>query len=153
MARKKWKLAIVNRRGWNYCPLNQDKIFHQDELDDFWQVIIQIKENSTGPVFMCGVSFGSCIGSRIMGKFGTELKLDGFVSISNPFNMARLAFWYKKSLLGNIIQRVMAMEFKKLIMFHSRNPLLKKLFDKEIADEKAGCVKSIDDYSSLWEID
>lgn len=44
---------------------------------------------------MCGVSFGSCIGSRIMGKFGDVLNLDGFVSISNPFNMARLAFWYK----------------------------------------------------------
>jgi hypothetical protein len=52
---------------------------------------------------MCGVSFGSCIGARIIGKFGSQLKIDGFVSISNPFNLARLAFWYKESLLGNII--------------------------------------------------
>ena len=27
-AQKKWKFVIINRRGWNFNPLNQDKIFH-----------------------------------------------------------------------------------------------------------------------------
>ena len=60
-----------------------------------------------------------------MGKFGDILQLDGFVSISNPFNLARLAVWYRESFFGNIIQKVMALELKKLIAFHQRNPLLK----------------------------
>jgi hypothetical protein len=88
-----------------------------------------------------------------MGKFGDILKLDGFVSISNPFNMARLAFWYKSTFIGNIIQKVLATEFKKLIIFHSKNPSLKKLFDKEQSEENVVSQPTIQNLDSLWEID
>ena len=88
-----------------------------------------------------------------MGKFGDALNLDGFVSISNPYNLARLAFWYKQSFMGNIIQKGMALEFKKLLSFHYKNPLLKWLFDKETEEELMGTYKSIEEYDSLWEID
>lgn len=83
-----------------------------------------------------------------MGKFGDSLGVDGFVSISNPFNMARLAFWQKHNFIGDIVQKALAIEFKRLMNFHQKNPLLRDCFDPPNSKSK-----SIQDCDSLWEID
>lgn len=59
---------------------------------------MEIRKNCTGPLFLCGVSFGACLGTRVIAEFGEELKINKFVSISNPFSIDKIAYMTKEKI-------------------------------------------------------
>lgn len=62
-------MVILNRRGWDKVPLKNDKFIHQDELQDFYEAIQEIKNIYQSPLFLIGVSAGACHGSRLVAKY------------------------------------------------------------------------------------
>lgn len=89
---KGWRMVIANRRGWDKIPLKSEKFIHQDEISDFYEAIKEIKSIYNSPIFLMGVSAGASHGSRLVAKYGNKLKVDAFVSISNPYNLSRLTY-------------------------------------------------------------
>jgi predicted alpha/beta-fold hydrolase len=51
----------------------------------------------------------------MLGKFGDEKTVDAFMSISNPFNVARTLFSLSHSMFGRFMLRHFGNDTKKLI--------------------------------------
>lgn len=102
-------------------------MLHEEELKDFIFVINKFKKKFGCKIFLCGLSAGSCYGARILGKYPCEVQVEGYVSISNPFNFAQVCYHLEKSLFGRVISGAMYRNAKKILQHHSTNPLFKQI--------------------------
>lgn len=82
------RTILMGRRGFNYVPLTSSKVLHNEELTDFIFVINKYKQKFGCKFFLAGVSAGSCYASWILGEYPSEIQVEGFVSIGNPFNFS-----------------------------------------------------------------
>lgn len=119
-------MVIISRRGWDMDPLKTSKFVYKEELTDFSSVIKQIDEIYQSPIFLCGVSAGACHGTRLMATHGETLPIRAFCSISNPYNIGRLIYQFKKRFFGRYVSKFLCRESLKLYKFHSKNPNFKK---------------------------
>lgn len=128
--KKNWRMVIVNRRGWDMQPLKNEKFIHQDELQDFYEAIVELKNIYESKIFLIGVSAGSAHGSRLVAKYRENLPIDAFVSISNPYNIAKLTFQLQYSFVGVHVSRFLCNGYKKLYEYHKYNPHFQSLISK-----------------------
>ncbi len=110
---------MLNRRGFDFQHIKNDKFIHQGEMDDFQFCLLKIKEIYNAKIFLCGVSAGANHGAKILARFKDEVPVECFMSVSNPFNFARISFAIKFSLWGRILSAIMTLNARQLYKFHS----------------------------------
>lgn len=128
--KKNWRMVILNRRGWDLQPLKNEKFIHQDELQDFYEALLELKKIYDSRIFLIGVSAGSSHGSRLIAKYGRKLPIDAFVSISNPFNVAKLTFQQQYSYMGAYVSKFLCNGYRKIYEYHLNNPHFQNLISK-----------------------
>lgn len=114
VSQKGWRFVVLNRRGWDRIPIKSDMFMHQDESRDFYEAIVAIYDIYRCPIFLCGVSAGANHGAKLVADYGEKLPIQSFVSISNPFNFAKLAFKFSRDILGVFISKQLLGGAKKV---------------------------------------
>lgn len=147
-----WRMVIVNRRGWSYQNIENSIFLHKNETNDFYEVIKHLKEIYESPLYMVGLSAGACHGAKLMGTYGDDLPIDAYVSISNPFNFARLTFTMKNSFMGKIFSKYIASSARKLYTHHLTNPnIIKAIKNQNLNYEKM--ISDVQEVEYMWDLD
>lgn len=150
--KKGWRFVILNRRGFDSEHLKSSKFMCKDEMMDFCLALEKIYDVYKCSIYLCGVSAGANHGTKLLGLFKGRVPVKAFVSISNPFNFGTLAFYYRKSFVGNLVSRYLSRNYKVLLDFHSKNPNFKNILKENNKNYDLIESKMKDSYT-LWELD
>ena len=135
--KNKWRMVILNRRGFDFINLETPKFVDKEEMRDFYVSLCRIKEIYHSPIYLCGVSAGANHAAKLLGVYGDKVPIESFVSISNPFNFARIAFNFR---FGSWIEYFIS-------IFITRD--LKKVYNRHIITENF--IKRIEDHKNCYE--
>lgn len=85
-----------------------------------------MKEIYESPIFLSGISAGACHGTRLVAHYEKILPIECYVSISNPYNFARLSYTISQNMLGYFISKFLAHGARNLYSFHAKKDYFKK---------------------------
>ena len=129
----KWRMVILNRRGFDRIKLKSPTFIDKEEIEDFYFSLCKIKEIFNSPIYLCGVSAGANLGAVLLGDYGDKVPIESFFSISNPYNFARISFNLK---FGNWIQYFLSLLITKKIKNIYNHHIETENFIKRIKENK-----------------
>ena len=115
-----WRIVIVNKRGFDFNILKTGDFVKKNEIKDFYDTCVFLKNEYKVNLYLCGVSAGANYGTKLIGKYN-KIPLNGYMSISNPFNFTKTSFSYKWSFFGKLVSYLIIRNYKKLYHFHTKN--------------------------------
>lgn len=149
----KWRMVILNRRGFDLKGLETPKFCDRDEMEDFYESLCRVKDIFKAPIYLCGVSAGGNHGAKLLGLYGEKVPVDSFVSISNPYNFARISFNFRfGGWVDYFLSKIITKNLKKIYDFHFKS----ENFIKRVEGFR-NCYDTISDKydvsDELWTID
>ena len=149
---KGWRFVILNRRGFDFRELHNKNFAHKNEGQDFFEAISCIKEIYESPIYLAGVSAGANIASKFVGVYSEKKLIDALVSISNPFNFAKVSFNLKQHLIGKMISKFLTIGWQNLYDYHKDNPkFLQNFLEKGLT--KNQIEQNIKKIHHVWKFD
>ena len=153
VAKKGWRIVVINRRGFGYHQIASQHFCSGEEFSDFAVSLEKIKEIfQEAEIYLIGVSAGANLSAKYSGLYSNSTPIKALVSISNPYNIGRISFTMKHNRVANFFSRVLATEFKKLVNFHSENPLFQGLV-KEKYGELNFLKEKLQNTHTCWKLD
>ena len=99
-----------------------------------------------------GISAGAGISAKYIALYGHENLLKAYVSVSNPYNFARLSYHLDNAFWGRFMSRLIAVTFKQNLNKQLFNPkYLSLLKEQELNSEE---IKTrLEKANTCWELD
>lgn len=149
--KNKWRFVIINKRGFDFSNLKTGIFVRKNEIKDFYDVILDLKKRFKCSLFLCGVSAGANYGTKLIG-FYNKIPVNGYMSISNPFNFTKTSFSYKWNFFGSLISFLIIQNYKKLYHFHIKNNRVKNKINMKNYLENLN-LKIKESKNDLWKMD
>lgn len=150
---KKWRMVAVNRRGFGFTHLKNNKFIQQNETEDLNFVAKKIAEIYPQTNFyMMGVSAGANHAANYLGRIQENTPIRAYVGISNPFNIGRISFTMKHNLWGSLFSKILANNMKELYRFHYDSPHFQNLIKNQKLNLDS-LEKKLGQKDTCWRID
>lgn len=148
-----WRMVVFNRRGFGPSDLKNTKFMWKDEVLDLKFAVKKINEIFVlAPLYMIGVSAGANFATNYIGFIGHKTPIKALVSISNPFNIGRISFNMRYSVMSKIFSKGIASSLKKLYQQHYKNPHFKNIIKNQF-NLKTKIDKKMGSSDTTWKLD
>lgn len=153
VAAKKWRMVLVNRRGFGFTHLKNATFIPKNETSDLDFIAKKIAEiYPQANLYMMGVSAGANHSANYLGRVREDTPIKAFIGISSPFNIGRISFTMKHNIWGSFYSKIIANNMKELYRFHYDNPHFQNIIRSHKLN-LGSLEKKLDKRDTCWRVD